>query len=143
MQAVDVLGGIDKAGHRIRVDVRGQGQLEQDAVHTLVLVQVAQQVGQLLLGDLPGWLVVDRLDPHLGAGLALAAHVDRRRRVVSHEHRCQPRCDPPRFPKLRDLGGHALAHPGRDRLAVDHPRAHLIRGYPLSRRATASSVRRT
>ncbi len=61
-----------------------------------------------------GQLVVERLDPHLRAGLALHAHVDLGRGVVAHEHRRQAGLDA-RGAQLGHLRGHALAHAGRHR----------------------------
>jgi hypothetical protein len=71
--------------------VVGQRQLQQDAVDALVGVEPREQLAQLVRLHVAGHLVVEGLDAHLGAVLALHAHVDRGRRIVADEHRRQAR----------------------------------------------------
>ena len=50
MQAVDILGGIDRRHHRQRIEMAGEGQLDQDAVHRVVGIEPLDQRQQFLLG---------------------------------------------------------------------------------------------
>ena len=78
MEAVHVLDRRDRPDDPPLVHVVGQRQLDEDAGHPLVGVQVGDEPEQLVLGRVGGELVVDRLDAHLLARLLLAAHVERR-----------------------------------------------------------------
>ena len=73
-EPVDVLGRVDQADELILVEVIGQRQLEQDAVHPLILVEGANQLRELLRRDVAARLVVERLDADLGRVLTL--HTD-------------------------------------------------------------------
>ena len=114
-EAVDVLGRVDQPDELVLVEVVGQRQLEQDAVHAVVGVQVADQLGELLRRHVAAGLVVERLDAHLGGVLALHAHVDGGGRVVADQDRREARLAVHRI----DLALHLLADLGGDRLAVD------------------------
>ena len=119
-EAVDILGRVDQPDELVLVEVVGQRELEQDAVHAVVGVQVADQLGELLRRHVAAGLVVERLDAHLGGVLALHAHVDGGGRVVADQDRREARLAVHRI----DLALHLLAHLGGDRLAVDDLGAH-------------------
>ena len=51
MEAVDVLGRVDRLDHPRRVDLRRQRQLDQDPVDLRVGVELADQLEQLRLAD--------------------------------------------------------------------------------------------
>ena len=76
VEAVDVLGGIDGPDHAVLVDLVGQRELDEDAGHPLVGVEVADEGEELVLARRHVELVVERLDAGLGAGLPLAPDVD-------------------------------------------------------------------
>jgi hypothetical protein len=114
-EAVHVLRRIDQPDELVLVEVLGQRELEQDAVHAVVRVQRADQLRELLGHDVSARLVVERLDPDLGRVLPLHAHVHGGRRVVADEDRREPR----RPIHRRDLAPHLLAHLRRDSLPVD------------------------
>ena len=90
-QAVDVLRRVDQRDELVLVELVGQRQLQQDAVHAVVGVQLAEQLGELVRGDVAARLVVEGLDADLGRVLPLHAHVDGRRGIVADEHRRQAR----------------------------------------------------
>jgi hypothetical protein len=100
------------------VDVLGEGELHEDAVHLLVGVQLLDERDELVLRDARVEVVVPRLDADLGHGLALAAHVDLRGGVVTHEDRREAGRDP-LVAELTHLLGDFLANVRGDRLAVD------------------------
>jgi hypothetical protein len=97
------------------VEVVGQGQLEQDAVHAVIGVQRADQLRELLRCHVTTRLVVERLDPDLGRVLALHPHVDGRGGVVANEDGREP------GPAVHrgDLALHLLTDLRRYRVAVD------------------------
>ena len=85
-QPVDVLPRVDRGDHRVLVDLLGERQLDQDPVHLVVGVQLADQGEQLVLADRGLQLVVDRAHPHLLGLAALVGDVDLRGGVVADEH---------------------------------------------------------
>ncbi len=89
MQAVHVLARIDAARGPLGVQAAGQGQLDQDAVHLRILVELRDQGLQVMLGGPGRDPVLQGADPGPGAGLDLAAHVDVAGRVVAHQHHRQ------------------------------------------------------
>ena len=98
-QPVDVLLGRDHAQHRLRVEVAGQRQLAEDAVHRRVGSQRGDDVLELGLADVAVDRHVARLHAGLGRLLLLAADVDLAGLVVADQHRGQAhrrRCRRPR-----------------------------------------------
>ena len=114
-EPVDVLRGVDQRDELVLVELVRQRQLEQDAVHALVGVQRADQLGQLVRGHVAAGLVVEGLDAHLGGVLALHAHVDGRGGIVADEDRREPGLAVHGLDLALDL----LAHLRRNCLAVD------------------------
>ncbi len=51
VEAVDVLGRVDRGDHRLLVDLRRQRQLDEDAVDRVVGVEPRDQGEQLVLAD--------------------------------------------------------------------------------------------
>src|SRR5436189_43910 len=64
-QAIDVLSRVDRADHRVLIDLIGQRNLDQDPVHLVVGVQVVDEPEQILLSSRRGQPVVDRAHSHL------------------------------------------------------------------------------
>ena len=85
VEAVDVLRRIDGARDLGLVHMRGQRELHEDPVHSVVRVQLLEQVEDLALLGRLGKAVVARVDPGLGGRLVLPADVDVRRRIVADE----------------------------------------------------------
>ena len=67
-----------------------EGQLHEDAVHLLVVVQLRDEREHVCLGRVRRQAHVARLDARLRRRLVLGADVDVRRRVVADEHGCEP-----------------------------------------------------
>ena len=116
--------GIESGDHRTLIEMVRQGQLDEDPVDLVVLVQLIDQIEQVLLGDGAIRLVVEVADSGLLGGLVLAPHVDRGGRVVPDEHGGEARRSPNLAHQLLNLAADALPHGGGDRLAVDHRRRH-------------------
>ena len=114
------LAGAIRADEHGLVEVLGHRQLEQDPAHGSSALSASISAATCSrLGHVRRRAVVEGLDADLRAGLLLHPHVDRRRGVVSDEHRGQARAarrGPPRAPRRR---GHLLAHPRGHGLAVD------------------------
>ncbi len=123
MEAVHVLDRGDRANDAPLVHVIWKRQLDEDARHPLVDVQIGYQREQLVLRRVCGELVVDRFDPHLLAGLLLSADVERRGLVLANEHGRQADLPPDGF----DVAGHLLAHARGESLPV-HERDRHGRG---------------
>ena len=132
MEAVDILGRIDGQQHLRGVDVLGQRQLHQDAVHGLVGVEPGDQRQQLGFGRALGQAMIEARHAELGRELALAADIDLARRVLADQHRCQARLGPAGGDQRLDARADALAQAGRVGLAVYEFRfSHLSPQTPL------------
>ena len=123
-EPVDVLAGVDHAGQRRPVEVRGHGQLQQHAADGVVGVQLVQQLRDLLEGGVGRQALVEGRHPDLGAGALLAADVHRRGGILADEHRRQARRPPAARGERGDLLGDLRAHARGDRLAVDDRGCH-------------------
>jgi hypothetical protein len=64
----------------------GQGQLDQDAMHRRIVVELANQVQQLVLAGVHGQLVLEGSHARLAGLLRLVANIDLARRVLAHQH---------------------------------------------------------
>ena len=76
MEPVHILLGQDGAQDNLLVDLTGQRQLHQDAVHRPVLVQALDHIQQLLLGGLLRHFDDLGLDAHFPTGLVFVAHIN-------------------------------------------------------------------
>ena len=119
MKAVDVLGRIDGQQHVRGVDVPGQRQLHQDAVHAGIGVEPGDQRQQLGLGGLLGQAMIEARHAELGRHLALAAHIDLAGRIGADQDRRQAGLGAAFGDQLGHTRAHALAQAGGVRLAVD------------------------
>ncbi|MNT93800.1 hypothetical protein D3C72_2353580 [compost metagenome] len=93
MEAVDVLGRVDGLQHRGFVDVLGQRQLHQDAVHRGVAIQLGDQRQHLGGAGLGRQAVFEGADARLAGAQHLVAHVHVAGRVVADQHHRQRRLD--------------------------------------------------
>ncbi len=119
MEAVDVLGGVDRLDRLRLLDVGGERQLDEDPVDSVVGVEVGQEPEQLVLGGVGGQAKVARVDADALRSLLLAPDVDVRGGVVADEHRGEAD-----VAERRDLGRDLVADFRRQRLAVDDLRRH-------------------
>ena len=76
MEPVHVLGGRDEVQELVGGKMRGQGQLQQDAVHGGIVVLPDQVIGKLPFGDGGGEAMGPGLDAHILGGRVLGADVD-------------------------------------------------------------------
>ena len=124
MHAVDVLVRVYGEDDLPLLDVRGQGELDEDAVEAGVGVELPHEADELFLGGLLRQL--DRLADHvrLVAGAALVPHVDGGGGVASHEHGGETGGYTEAFPErarfLGDLAADLLGH----LLTIDNGRGH-------------------
>ena len=125
MKAVDVLGRIDGGDHLLRVDLRRQRELHQDAVHGRIGVEPADQREQLGLGRGRRQPMIER--PHAAADghLHLAADIDLARRIVADQHDREPGRDAAVADQPVHRVGDLAAQVRRDRLAVDDVCRHV------------------
>ena len=89
MEAVDILGGIDRQQHMRGIDVPGQRQLHQDAVDRGIGIQCRDQRQQLGLGGLGRQPVIEARHAEFGGELALAADIDLTRGIRADQNRCE------------------------------------------------------
>ena len=87
VQPVHVLPGVYALQQPALAEVARNGQLQQHAVHVVVLVQPAKHRAHRLLVDVPGEVLVEEPHARRLARLALAPHVQQRVRAVAHHHR--------------------------------------------------------
>ena len=139
MKAVDVLRRIDRIEHARGVDLVGQRQLDQDAVHRGVGVERAQPGEQVALADVSRQLEQSAVDADLGGHSRLGAHVGPARRMVADQDHPQAGRTAVAGGESVDLGGDLGAQLRGRRLAVDDPRpAHVA---PASSSWAASMAR--
>ena len=94
MEAVDVLVRVDSAEHGRRIDLRGQGQLDEDAVDAGVAVQGLDQAQELGLGRRVGQAVGVGSHPGASGRLAFVADVDLAGGVLADDDDGQAGLDP-------------------------------------------------
>ena len=93
VKTVHVLGRRDGFDHLLRVDVRRQRQLHQDAVNGRVGVQRGNARQQRRFAHIGVVLLEDRMQAAVFTGLDLVAHIDLGRRVFADQDHGQARCD--------------------------------------------------
>ncbi len=64
--------------------MRRQGQLDEDAVHRRVFVELGDEVQKTCLCDLRTGTVFDRMKAKLAGKLELAPHINLARRILAH-----------------------------------------------------------
>ncbi len=133
VKTVHILGGRDRLDHLLRIDVRGQGKLHQDAVDGGVGIERLHACQQFGLGHGRGPALQHRMHAGVFAGLDLVAHIDLRGRVLAHQDHGQARCD-----ALGLEGGHTGADIGAqlagEGVAVDQLGGHGAVGMGLKRK---------
>ncbi len=86
MEAVDVLGGIDRLDHLEGGDVLRQRQLNEDAVDRGVGVEALDDREQVMFRGFLGKHMLEGAHAGLDRTLALGLHIDPARRIVADEH---------------------------------------------------------
>ena len=104
VKAVHVFAGRYGFNHFLRVNVRRQRQLHQDAVNAGVGVQGVYARQQVVFAHAGGVLLQHRVQASVRAGLDLVAYVNLRGLVVSHQYHRQPWGDALLFQEAGAMG---------------------------------------
>ncbi|MCY1365305.1 hypothetical protein D9M69_521450 [compost metagenome] len=125
VEAVDVLGRRDRLDDLLRLNVRGQRKLHQDAVDGGVGIECIHARKQCCLGHGGGPTLQHRVHAGVFTGLDLVAHVNLRGLVVANQDHGQPGCD-----AFGLEGGHARGDIGAqlagEGVAVDQLSGHGV-----------------
>ena len=89
VEAVHILGGRDGAQHLAFVNMLGQGQLHQNAVHSRIGVHLGDDAQQLLFRGFGGQLAAQIEDAAFLAVLFLTADIDLRGGIFAHQQHSQ------------------------------------------------------
>ena len=120
MEAVDVLGRVDRIDHLPRIDLPWQGQLHQNAVDVIVMIEPVDFLKKIGFAHR---CVKDELrsaESDLLRFARLAADVNLRGRVIAYADGDQTGAVGKRREHLEHLALHLL----RDGFSVDDPRRH-------------------
>src|SRR6266478_10100181 len=122
VETVDILRRIERRHHLPRVYAVRQRQLDEDAVDPVVTIEPGDQLDDCRYAAIAWQAVLERGDPHFGAGTRLVANIELARRIVADQDRGQTGGDPVPFAQDRGRFGNPPAQTGGDRLAVDDGR---------------------
>ena len=100
VEAVHVFRGIDRQQNLLGVDVRGQGQLHQDAVDFVAAVQFGDQGEQVFGGRAFRGSVLLAVEADFLGALDLAANVDLGCGIVPNQHHGEPGTHARQWPEL-------------------------------------------
>ncbi len=107
MKAVHIFCRIDSVEEGLRVNLRRERQLDEDAVDVIARIELGDEREHFFSGDCAGRGDEVAIEAKLGAGLDLAADVDLRCRNMTHKHGGKPRLDAVGSER-EDLFGHFL-----------------------------------
>ena len=113
------LAGSMASSTALRVDLLGQRQLHQDAVHGRIGVELLHQRQQFGLADAVRQAVIERAHAGLDRDLGLAADIGLARRIVAGQHHRETGRDAVLRREALHLGRDLGAQLRRDGLAVD------------------------
>ena len=134
------LAGLDRRrsrrpGRPVRAAAAGRGSRRRSRRRSSSSTSSSSSPGRRRRAE----LVVDRADPDLLVRLALVGHVDVRGRVLADQHRGEAgHVAVARRDESSHVRGDPLPDLGRDRLAVDDPRAHDSSARPTTSTAQAT-----
>jgi hypothetical protein len=112
MESIHILVGIDGQKGGDGIPAGGQGQLDEDAIHPLVLIELVDGVEQMGRGVLCGKMSAKRSNAQPLTGPLFATHVSRTGGILSNPQHCQSRWPPHLgYPSLH-LGGHLRLQAG-------------------------------
>ncbi len=114
-EAIHILRRGNGGDDRIRIQVLGQRELHQNAMHGGVIVEILNNGEQFRLGSLAGELVLEGGHAGLNRGSGLVADVDFGRRIVPDQNHGKARGERQRRNLRRD-GGEKVC---RECLTVD------------------------
>ena len=91
LEAIDILCLGDRPDHHSLIDLRGQRELNENAVYPVIGVELGDEVEELFSRSL-GWQMVQfALQTSLGTCQLLVAHIYMAGRMTPHQHSRQPR----------------------------------------------------
>ena len=123
MKAVHILFRPDGHNHLVLVNMTGQGQLHQNAMHAVVLVQLLNQPQQVKFSRVPGEANVLAQHSSLLQGPFLGGNVRHAGRILTHQYHCQTGSDSLK-PQLRCLFRCLVANLLGDGKTVDNLCTH-------------------
>jgi len=123
MESVRVLPGVDRLEDPGRADVFREGELNQDRVHRVVVVEEVHGGEDLALRQAGGKAKGALGDPGFTRRGALTRDIDRARRMLAHEDDREARHDPARR-ELRHAIGHFGPNRARDARPVQNRTRH-------------------
>ena len=125
MQAVDILGGIDRVDDRFGVDRFRQRQLHENAVHGGIAIELSNHRQQIGLRDVFGQHVLERRHAGFLGLLVLAANIDLTGRIAADQHHRKARRELMLALDPRDLVRDTGAKLRCNDLSVDNACRHL------------------
>ncbi len=104
MEPVHILGRVHGLEYTLGIDLGRQGQLNQNAVNLVAVIQRIHQRQQTLLSGVGGQGDFFAVKPQGLTGLHFTANVNLRGGILAHQNRCQPRRDAGAFQVLNLFG---------------------------------------
>ena len=121
VEAVDILGGIDRVNHHALVDLVRKRHLHKDPVDAFVGVEAFDQCDQFRLGSGVGQIVADGKETAFVAGQPLVSYINVRRGIVADQHDGQSRTAQTARHHTIGRFAHFPLHVRGDGLAVNDP----------------------
>ncbi len=125
MEPVRILLGRNRPDHQILVQVIRQGQLNQNTMHGGIIVQLVDDGQQRLFSRISVHLVLVAVHADLNGLLALVAHINLGRRVLTHQHNRQTGRDAVIGFQGCDLCGDLFPNSGGKGFSVDDVSSHI------------------
>ena len=120
MKRVDIFGGVERFGNHIRIDLLGQGKLNENAIHSVVRVEVLDDVEQVRFGGRLGKHEFAGVHADPGARALFPLDVGATRWIVSDQDDDEARRTPPVGNEGLDFFRHLVAQRVRDFESVHH-----------------------
>src|SRR5215470_7842703 len=140
MKAIDVLVRVNGAKHFASIDMSGQRQLHQNAVHGAIAIEALDKRHQLGLRGGLRQAMVERAHAAVQRHFLLGADIDFARRIVADQNHREPGDEA----ALLAQSAYFVPDPGaqfrRNGLAVDDLRAHALAAPTIRSSARASAA---
>ena len=125
MEPVHILGRVDGIDNQITVQMRGQGQLHQNAMHRGVIVQPLHQRQKIAFRCFGGQAVFKAVHANFNGRCVFVFHINAGGWIIAHQNHCKARGKGVAFFHCRHMGGHLGAHAGGKGFAVDDLGCHF------------------
>ena len=126
MEAVDVLRRVHSRENRLFVDMLGQGELDEDAIHGVIRIKAVDQGYKIVLRRIGGNAVLEAFHARLDGRLDLGSDVSGARRMFSDQNDGKAGGASCAFVKLCGGSGYRLPEVGGDCFAVDDAGGHTV-----------------